>query len=137
MRIISFLFLLFLTSLPLTAQNLEGTYELVLENHSKQTITIRKVNDYEEVEYRWYDGKWILKCTYHGAWSVVGDTLILKPITVVWRDKQITTCRDQDDPQQPGCCFTTAYFYDDKNIWNFGPISKTKFLFGKVKTEGR
>lgn len=129
--------LLLLVSVQSNPERLLGTYELVLENHSKQTITIRKVNAYEEVEHRWRDGKWVLKCRYIGNWSVVGDTLVLKPIKVVWADKHITECRNEDDPEQPGCCFISEYFFDDKSIWNFGPISKTKYLFEKVKIEGK
>ncbi|WP_343631782.1 hypothetical protein [Fluviicola sp.] len=127
--------LLLLLSVQTNPEGVLGSYELVLENHSKQLIDIRKVNSYEETEHRWRDGKWVLKCRYIGKWWVDGDTLFLKPIRVVWADKHVTECRDADDSKQPGCCFTTNYFYDDKSIWNFGPISKTKYLFDKVKTK--
>lgn len=127
--------LVLLVSVQTNPEGLLGCYELVLENHSKQTINIQKVNTYEEVEHRWRGGKWVLKCRYVGKWSVVGDTLILRPIKVVWADKHITECRSEDDPEQPGSCFVSNYFYDDKSIWNFGPISKTKFVHKKIQTE--
>lgn len=136
-RFIFFLLPLFLISVQTNPESLLGSYELILENHSKQHITIKKVNAYEEVEHRWRDGKWMLKCRYIGKWSVVGDTLILKPIRVVWHDKRITECRDQDDREQPGCCYMSRFFFDDKSIWNFGPISKTKYVHEKVKIEGK
>ena len=131
------LFFLLLLSVQTNPESLLGSYELVLENHSKQYITISKVNAYEEVEHRWRDGKWMLKCRYVGKWSVVGDTLVLKPLKVLWHDKTTTVCRDQDDGKQPGCCYTSKFFFDEKSIWNFGPISKTKYLFEKVKIEGK
>ncbi len=137
MRAIFSLILLLFVSSSLNAQDLVGTYEQVIENRSKQVLSIEKVNNYEEVEYRWYDGKWVLKCRYIGMWSVVGDTLILRPLRVVWANKRITTCKDQGAPEQPGCCFSYNYFYDDKSIWSYGVISKTKYVFEKVKTKGK
>jgi len=135
MRTLLFLLLLLLVSVQTNPESLLGSYEHVIENHLKQNITIRKVNAYEEIEHRWRDGKWVLKCRYIGKWWVDGDTLFLKPLRVVWNTKEITVCRDQDDSDQPGCCYKIDYFYDDKSIWNFGPISKAKYVHNKIQTK--
>jgi hypothetical protein len=137
MRLVFSLFLLLFVSISVDAQNLEGTYEFIIENHSKQHIVLRKDHTSEETEHRWHDGQWRYKCKYIGVWSVVGDTLIIKQKSVVWYDGRVTTCRDQDDMNQPGCCFSSEFFYDEKNIWNFGPISKTKFLYDKISPEAK
>lgn len=137
MRFIFPLLLVLLVSVQTNPESLLGSYEHVIENRLKQNITIKKVNAYEEVEHRWRDGKWAFKCRYIGKWWVNGDTLVLQPIRVVWYNKEITECRPEDDSKQPGCCFRSEYFFDDKSIWNFGPISKTKYVHNKIQTEGK
>jgi len=128
------LLLLFILSSSVNAQGVEGTYECTVPNRVRNTVTIKEKNVYEETEYRMREGKWVLKCTYKGSWSVSGDTLITKPKEVLWAsDGDKTTCRPQDDNKQPMCCFCQKFSYDKNSIWMFGPLSKTQYIYARTK----
>jgi hypothetical protein len=128
-----FLFLLLLFSTSGFAQDIVGVYDSSTPNRRRQVITISENNTYTEREEINYDGVWTYFCTYEGNWSILGDTLVLKPVQVVWSESDITICRPQDDSKQPGCCYSHRYSFDSTCFWNYGPISQRKFVYTKRK----
>lgn len=61
---------------------------------------------------------------YQGTWSMIEDTLVLKPTMIKMYDGKVIKCRPQDDSKQIIACYTFKYYMKEDSIFLMSLRSK-------------